>query len=49
MDCQSPAISRERNSWVTVLLDFSAKQFITLLNVHGDVNKNRLTHEIHEH
>ena len=43
VDCQSPAISRESNSWVTVLLDYSARQFIIRSWGH------KLTPEIHEH
>ena len=36
--------------WVTGLLHNNARQFISLLNVLGDVNSwVRVTHEIHEH
>ena len=36
--------------WVTALLHYNASQFITLLNVPGDVNSLvRVTHKIHEH
>ena len=37
-------------SWVTGLLHFSARQFMTLLNVCGDINSwVSVTHKIHEH
>ena len=37
-------------SWVTGLLHYNARQFITLLNVHGDINSwVGVTHKIHEH
>ena len=37
-------------SWVTGFRHYNARQFITSLNVCGDVNSwVRVTHEIHEH
>ena len=37
-------------SWVTALLYYNTSQFITLLNVHEDVNSLlRIPYEIHEH
>ena len=37
------------NSWVTGLLHYNVRQFITLLYVHGDVNSwGKVTHEIHK-
>ena len=41
---------RDIISWVTGLLHFNTRQFITLLNVSEDVNSwLRVPYEVHEH
>ena len=45
MDCHNFA-----GSWVIGFLHNNARQFITLFNLHGDVNSwVRVTNKIHEH
>ena len=50
VDSQNLASSWGLNLWITGFGCYNARQFITSLNVSGDVNSRvRVTHEIHEH
>ena len=50
VDCQILLVCEDKISWVTGLLHYNERQFISSLNHHRDVNLwVRLTHEIHEH